>query len=92
MKKLENVISMIILFIIIGIVSIVIYERHYNTKFSNTELQISYTTFKKKWGDPNQITSHSNGKKIIVYKTLFSKFIFTLNENEIVEFKNSDFR
>lgn len=92
MKKLENIISISILFVIAGIASIVIYERHYNTKFSNTELQISYATFKKDWGEPDHIIHLNKNAKNLIYTTIISKFIFSLNENEIVKFKNSDFR
>ncbi|SMC36045.1 hypothetical protein [Moheibacter sediminis] len=90
MKKVENLVSMLILFIITGITAIIFYERHYTSKFSNTEIPVSFKTFKENWGEPDIVMQYNKRGKTVFYYTILNEFVFNVNEKGIVEFKYKD--
>lgn len=90
MVKVENFISMLILFIIAGVVSIIFYERHYTSKYTGTEIPISFEKFKENWGDPDKVMQYKEGHKTVFYYTILNEFVFNIDEKELVEFKYRD--
>lgn len=90
MEKVENIISMLFLFIIAGVVSIIFYERHYTSKYKRTEIPISFKEFKENWGEPDRIAEHSVGGKTIFYYTILNEFAFNLDDKGIIELKYQD--
>lgn len=90
MKRVENIISMLFLFIIAGVVSIIFYERHYASKYKRTEIPISFEKFKENWGEPDRIIQYSGGYKTVFYYTMLNEFVFNLDENEIVKSRYKD--
>ncbi|HLV24631.1 MAG TPA: hypothetical protein VKY36_07630 [Moheibacter sp.] len=92
MKRINDLISITLVVLFSLVVVIFFYERHYLSKYDETQINVDFSILEKSWGKPDKVLEYGNGDKTVFYNTILNEFVFNINDkNEVILKYNDNF-